>query len=176
MLFKKTILKDAILIEIEKKEDERGFMSRVYDSEIFKSHGLNPNIVQCNISFSEKSGTLRGMHYQIEPFKETKLIRCTRGSIYDVIVDLRKNSPTYKKWIGVNLNKDDYKMLYVPDGFAHGFITLEDKTEVFYQLSEYFTPEYERGLRWDDDEFNILWPLEPIIMSEKDLAWKPFED
>jgi|TARA_B110000495_G_C23011081_1_gene598028 dTDP-4-dehydrorhamnose 3,5-epimerase len=176
LIFKNTELKDALIIQIEKKEDNRGFMARAYDSKIFEMHGLNPNISQCNISFSEKSGTLRGMHYQIEPFKETKLIRCTRGSIYDVIVDLRKNSPTYKKWIGVNLNKDDYKMLYVPDGFAHGFITLEDKTEVFYQLSEYFTPEYERGLRWDDDEFNILWPLEPIIMSEKDLAWKPFED
>ncbi len=176
MIFKKTELKDVFVIHIEKNEDERGFMARAYDNQILKMQGLNPDIVQCNISFSEKSGTLRGMHYQIEPFKETKLIRCTQGSIYDVIVDLRRKSPSYKKWFGINLSKNDYKMLYVPDGFAHGFITLEDQTEVFYQLSEYFTPQSERGLRWDDSEFNISWPIKPSIISEKDLAWKPFKE
>ena len=171
MKFFETELKCSYIIELEKLEDERGFFSRSWDRNEFKEQGLNHNLVQCNISFSKKRGTLRGMHFQKKPFEETKLVRCTRGKIFDVIIDLRAESNTYKKWIGVELKSDDFKMLYIPEGFAHGFQTLEDNTEVFYQVSNWFSPEHERGIRWDDKELNIKWPIDNPIISKKDLSY-----
>ena len=171
MKFFETELKCSYIIELEKLEDERGFFSRSWDRNEFKEQGLNHNLVQCNISFSKKRGTLRGMHFQKKPFEETKLVRCTRGKIFDVIVDLRAESNTYKKWIGMELKSDDFKMLYIPEGFAHGFQTLEDNTEVFYQVSNWFSPEHERGIRWDDKELDIKWPIDNPIISKKDLSY-----
>ena len=171
MKFFETELKCSYIIELEKLEDERGFFSRSWDRNEFKEQGLNHNLVQCNISFSKKRGTLRGMHFQKKPFEEVKLVRCTRGKIFDVIIDLRPESNTYKKWIGVELKSDDFKMLYIPEGFAHGFQTLEDNTEVFYQVSNWFSPEHERGIRWDDKELNIKWPIDNPIISKKDLSY-----
>lgn len=153
MLFTPTKLKGAFLIELEKLEDERGFFARSWCRQEFEAHGLNPRLAQCNISFNTKKGTLRGMHYQAKPFEEAKLVRCTSGSIYDVIVDLRSDSPTCFQWIGVELAAPclkltaPYRMLYVPEGFAHGFLTLEDNTEIFYQMSEFYAPEVARGIR-----------------------------
>ena len=166
-----TELKCSYIIELEKLEDERGFFSRSWDRNEFKEQGLNHNLVQCNISFSKKRGTLRGMHFQKKPFEETKRVRCTRGKIFDVIIDLRAESNTYKKWIGMELKSDDFKMLYIPEGFAHGFQTLEDNTEVFYQVSNWFSPEHERGIRWDDKELDIKWPIDNPIISKKDLSY-----
>ena len=174
MIFKKTSLKDSYLIELEIKKDHRGFFTRSWDSEVFKKEGLNSKLAQCNISFSKKKGTLRGMHYQIAPYEESKLIRCTRGLIYEVILDLRKNSDTYRKWAGFELSTKDYRMLYVPEGFAHGFQSLEDNTEIFYQVSQYYNFDYERGIRWNDPSFNIVWPLDEITISDKDKSWKDF--
>tara|TARA_B100000809_G_C14942051_1_gene460792 strand:- start:144 stop:674 length:531 start_codon:yes stop_codon:yes gene_type:complete len=171
MKFFETELKCSYIIELEKLEDERGFFSRSWDRNEFKEQGLNHNLVQCNISFSKKRGTLRGMHFQKKPFEETKLVRCTRGKIFDVIIDLRAESNTYKKWIGMELKSDDFKMLYIPEGFAHGFQTLEDNTEVFYQVSNWFSPEHERGIRWDDKELDIKWPINNPIISKKDLSY-----
>jgi dTDP-4-dehydrorhamnose 3,5-epimerase len=171
MKFFETELKCSYIIELEKLEDERGFFSRSWDRNEFKEQGLNHNLVQCNISFSKKRGTLRGMHFQKKPFEETKLVRCTRGKIFDVIIDLRAESNTYKKWIGMELKSDDFKMLYIPEGFAHGFQTLEDNTEVFYQVSNWFSPEHERGIRWDDKELDIKWPIDNPIISKKDLSY-----
>lgn len=175
MRFIDTKLKEAFIIELEPKEDERGFFARSFCQEEFKAHGLNSRVVQCNISFNRKRGTLRGLHYQIAPYEEAKLVRCTRGAIYDVIIDLRPESPTFKQWIGVELTAENHRMLYVPEGFAHGFQTLEDNTEVFYQVSEFYHPESERGVRWDDPAFNIEWPLPVTVVSEKDQRWSNFE-
>jgi dTDP-4-dehydrorhamnose 3,5-epimerase len=134
----------------------------------FEAHGLNARLVQCDISFSKKKGTLRGMHYQTAPFEEAKLVRCTRGTIYDVIIDLRPDSPTFREHIGLVLTVENHKMLYVPEGFAHGFLTLEDNTEVFYQMSQFYSPEHGCGVRWDDPAFGISWPLVPTTMSDRD--------
>ena len=137
-------------------------------SEEFEAHGLNPRLVQCDISFSKRRGTLRGMHYQLSPFEEAKLVRCTSGSIYDAIIDLRPDSSTFKKHIGLVLTAENHKILYVPEGFAHGFLTMEDNTEVFYQMSEFHSPEHARGVRWNDPAFGISWPLVPTTMSDRD--------
>ena len=158
MIFTETKLKGAYVIEPELSEDERGFFARTFCRNEFETHGLNPNLVQCNISFNRKRGTVRGMHYQAEPHEETKLVRCTRGSIYDVIVDLRPKSSTFKKWIGVELSLQNRKMLYVPEGFAHGFQALEHHTEIFYQMSEFYHPECVRGVRWDSPILGIPSP------------------
>jgi len=174
MIFNHTTLNDAFLIDIEKKEDSRGFFARAWDIKEFQQNGLNTNLMQCNISRSKKKGTIRGMHYQKYPHQEAKLIRCTKGKIYDVIIDLRPNSKSYKKWEGFELSSDNYKLLYVPEGFAHGFQSLEDNTEIFYQVSQFYTPEAEAGIRWDDSTFNISWPLSSYIVSEKDSTWKKF--
>jgi dTDP-4-dehydrorhamnose 3,5-epimerase len=174
MIFNHTTLNDAFLIDIEKREDSRGFFARAWDIKEFQQNGLNSNLVQCNISRSKKKGTIRGMHYQKYPHQEAKLIRCTKGKIYDVIIDLRPNSKSYKKWEGFELSSDNYKLLYVPEGFAHGFQSLEDNTEIFYQVSQFYTPEAEAGIRWDDSTFNISWPLSSYIVSEKDSTWKKF--
>lgn len=176
MIFTETKLKGAYIIEPEKKGDERGFFARSFDNEIFKKNGLNPNVVQCNISYSKTKGTLRGLHFQLPPYQEAKLLRCVRGRIYDVILDLRSESETFKQWIGVELSQDNYKMIYAPEGFAASFQTLTDDVELFYQVSQQYTPEYERGVRWNDPAFKINWPLEPTVMSEKDRTWPDFRD
>ena len=168
MIFTETILKGAFFLEVKKLEDERGFFGRSWCVNEMKEHGLNTNICQANISFNKSKGTLRGMHYQTAPYQEAKLVRCSRGSIYDVIIDLRKNSPTFKQWIGVELSQENYKMLYVPENFAHGFITLEDNCEINYLMSELYVPGAGATIRWNDPMFNINWPIEPTIMSEKD--------
>ncbi len=168
MRFTETKLDGAFLIDIEPIEDERGFFARSFCRNEFAAHGLNTELVQCNISFNRKKGTLRGMHYQTPPHAEAKVVRCTRGIIYDVIVDLRRQSPTYRQWFGVELSADNYRMLYVPEGLAHGFLTLRDDSEVLYQMSTYFAPESATGVRWDDPALNIHWPEQPILISEKD--------
>ena len=168
MIFTETKLRGAYLIDLGKHEDERGFFARSWCAEEFESHGLNARLVQCNISFNKKRGTLRGMHYQAAPYEEAKLVRCTMGALYDVIIDLRSNSPTYKEWVSVELTAQNRRAFYVPEGFAHGFQTLVDETEVFYQMSEFFHPECARGIRWDDPAFGISWPIFNPIVSERD--------
>jgi len=174
MIFRETKIKDAFIVEPEKLEDERGFFARSWCRREFEAHGLNPRLVQCDISFSNKKGTLRGMHYQLSPLEEAKLVRCTSGSVYDAIIDLRPDSPTFKEHIGLVLTAENHKMLYVPEGFAHGFLTLEDNTEVFYQMSEFYSPEHARGVRWDDPAFGISWPLDPTTMSDRDRTCPDF--
>lgn len=174
MIFRETKLKGAYLIEPERLHDERGFFARTWSQKAFQTYGLNANVVQCNVSYNSKKGTLRGMHYQTDPFEESKLVRCTRGSIYDVIIDLRQSSLTFKKWISVELTAENHKMLYVPEGFAHGFITLADNTEVYYQMSEEHNAEYARGVRWNDPAFGIQWPLKVSVLSEKDSRYPDY--
>ncbi len=171
MKFLETKLKGAYLIEIEPISDHRGFFARSWCEQEFRDRGLNPNLVQCNISFNLKKGTLRGMHYQAKPHEEAKLVRCTQGSIYDVIIDIRPESATFKSWFAIELSATNRQMLYIPEGFAHGFETLEDNTEIFYQMSNFFHPESARGIRWDDPEFGIEWKLTDKIISEKDLNY-----
>ena len=171
MLFSETELKGAQIIEIEKMEDNRGFFARAWCQREFEKHGLTARILQVNISFNKEKGTLRGMHYQMAPYEESKFVRCTSGAIYDVVIDLRPDSPTFRRWTGVELTETNYKMLYVPENFAHGFQTLEDNTEVTYQVSQFYTPASESGIRWDDPAFGIKWPLEPRVMSDKDSSW-----
>ena len=168
MIFTETALKDAFIIEPEPIHDERGFFARTWSQEEFLQRGLNPTVVQQNISLNKVRGTLRGMHYQVKPHQEAKLVRCTAGPIFDVIVDLRKDSPTFHKWFGLELSSNNRRMLYVPESFAHGFQTLEDDTEVGYQISEYYHPEAARGLRWDDPALGINWPLPVTVISQRD--------
>lgn len=175
MIFKETTLKGAFLIELEPKEDERGFFARTFCAGEFSAHGLDPRLVQCSMSFNVRSGTLRGLHWQAAPHAECKLIRCTRGAIHDVIVDLRADSPTFRRHFAIELTADNRRQLYVPGGFAHGFQTLEDKTEVFYQMSEAFAPESARGVRWNDPAFGIQWPpVEHRILNERDASYPDF--
>jgi dTDP-4-dehydrorhamnose 3,5-epimerase len=174
MIFKGTRLKGAYIIEPEKLADERGFFARTYCQEEFEKHGLNIRIVQCNISYNKKRGTLRGMHYQVAPHEEIKLVSCIKGAIYDVIIDLRPNSPTYTQWLNVELSSQDYNMLYIPEGMAHGFQTLEDDTVVHYQMSEFYHPECAKGVRWNDPAFGIKWPLRNPLLSEKDKGYLDF--
>lgn len=176
MLFTETELKGAFVIELEKRGDERGFFARTFCRKEFAAHGLNTQLPQANMSFSRFKGTLRGMHYQIHPHAEAKLVRCTRGAVFDVAVDLRSDSPTYLKWLGVQLSAENYKMFYIPEGFAHGYMTLDDHSELIYMVSAFYTPEKERGVRWDDPAFNIKWPLAPEIISDKDKKWADFRD
>ena len=176
MIFKKTRFKGAFVIELETIEDERGLFARTWCKREFEEIGLNLGLVQCNISFNKKRGTLRGMHYQVAPHEEAKLVRCTMGEIYDVIIDLRPHSPTYKQWLSFNLSAKNRRMLYIPEGFAHGFLTLKDHTEVFYQMSEFYAPECARGVRWNDPAFEIVWPAGVTIISEKDRHYSDFCD
>ena len=172
MNFLETDLKGAYIIETEPIVDDRGFFARSWCQRDFLDHGLNPSLVQCNISFNAKKGTLRGMHYQSKPHEEAKLVRCTRGSIYDVIIDIRLDSSTFKSWFAVELRSEKYNMLYIPEGFAHGFLTLEDNTEVLYQMSDFYYPELAKGIRWDDPLFAIKWPkISQLIISEKDSSY-----
>lgn len=175
MIFTETKLQGAFIIEPERLEDERGFFARTWCQQEFELHELNSKLVQCNISFNKKKGTLRGMHYQVAPYEEVKLVRCTRGAIYDVIIDLRSDSPTFRQWVAVELTVDNRWMLYIPERFAHGFQTLKDNTEVFYQMSESYYPECARGLRWDDPAFEIEWLIKPLAISFKDQSYKPFK-
>jgi dTDP-4-dehydrorhamnose 3,5-epimerase len=174
MIFLPTNLRGACIIDPQRLEDDRGFFARTFCHEEFAAHGLKPNFVQCNISFNVRKGTLRGMHYQDKPHEEAKLVRCTRGSIFDVIIDIRKDAPTYRQWVGVELTADNRRMLYVPEGFAHGFQTLEDDSEVFYQMAEMYRPECARGIRWDDPVFDIAWPLPNPIISARDAGYPDF--
>lgn len=174
MIFKETKLSGAFVIELEKIVDDRGFFARTWDNKEFEEHDLNTKLVQCNISFNKKKGTLRGMHYQIPPYEEAKLVCCIKGKIYDVIIDLRPHSKTYKNWLAVELAVDNNKMIFVPEGFAHGFQTLEDNTKVFYQMSQFYNQESSRGIRWNDESFDIKWPIKPSIISEKDLSYEPY--
>jgi dTDP-4-dehydrorhamnose 3,5-epimerase len=174
MIFKETKLKGAYIIEIEPLADERGFFARSFCQKEFEEHGLNPCIVQCNISYNKERGTLRGMHYQVAPYEEAKLVSCVRGAIYDVIIDLRPNSPTCAQWLAVELSSENNNMIYIPEGFAHGFQTLKDDTVVFYQMSEFYHSECARGVRWDDPAFGIKWRLRHPILSERDQGYLDF--
>lgn len=174
MIFTETSLSGVWVVEPEKLQDERGFFARVWCQQEMEAHGLSAALVQCNVSFNYQKGTLRGLHYQVSPYAEVKLVRCTRGALYDVVVDLRAESPTFKRWIAFELTANNYKMLYIPIGCAHGFQTLMDNTEVFYQMSEFYHPECARGVRWNDPTFGVMWPLDTKIISEKDQCYPDF--
>ena len=176
MILIETKLQGAYIIEPEPIEDERGFFARTFCVREFEAHGLNPHVAQCNISYNPKRGTLRGMHYQAAPHAEAKLVRCIRGAIYDVIIDLRPESPTFKEWVAVELTANNRRMLYVPEGFAHGFQTLGDDSEVFYQMSEYYHSECARGVRWNDPAFGIVWPEAVPVMSDRDKGFSDYHD
>jgi dTDP-4-dehydrorhamnose 3,5-epimerase len=175
MIFHPTPLHGAFVVELEEHKDERGFFARAFCAREFEEHGLNPVTAQCNLSYNHRAGTVRGMHYQLPPAGETKYVRCLRGAIYDVIVDLRPDSPSYLQHFGVELTQDNRTALFVPELFGHGFQTLRDDTEVLYQVSEYYTPGLERGARYDDPAFAIEWPLPVSVISQKDLGWAPYQ-
>ena len=175
MKFTETKLKGAFVIELEERTDDRGFFARTFCAREFEEHGLKTSLVQSNMSYNHKKGTMRGMHYQVAPAMEAKLVRCTRGSVYDAIVDLRPDSPTYLQHFGLELSADNHKALYVPEMFAHGYLTLTDGAEVFYQVSEFYTPGTERGLRYNDAALGIEWPVAIEVISEKDAAWALLE-
>ena len=174
MIFAETRLQGAYVIEPELRQDERGFFARTWCQNEFAQKGLQTQWVQCNISFNKQRSTLRGLHYQTAPHEETKLVRCTMGAIYDVIVDLRLESPTFSQWLAVELTAENRLMLFIPKGFAHGFQTLTDASEVFYQMSAFYAPECARGVRWDDPAFEISWPAANPIMSERDRSFSDF--
>ncbi len=174
MIFRETALKGAYVIEPERKEDERGFFARTWCREEFAFHGLSTTLVQCNISYNHKRGTLRGMHFQKAPHAEVKLVRCTAGAIFDVIVDLRPSSSTYTKYVSVVLSSVNRHMLYIPEGMAHGFQTLEDSTEVFYQMSHRYEGSSAGGVRWNDPQFRIAWPPDMRIIAERDQQYPDF--
>lgn len=175
MKFTETILKGAFVIEPERIADERGFFARTFCRKEFEAHQLNPDLAQCSISFNRRRGTLRGMHFQVAPHGEAKLVRCTHGAIHDVILDLRPQSPTFTRWVAVDLSAENRLMLYIPEGLAHGFQTLQDETEVFYQISEFYSPEHARGVRWNDPAFQIRWPIETSIISARDQSYGDFD-
>jgi len=175
MVFLETKLPGVFEIHIDAKRDERGFFARTWCHQEFTARGLSGRLVQCSMSFSARKGTLRGLHYQIVPHQETKLIHCTRGAIYDVVLDLRQESPTYKDWLAVTLTAEKHNMIYVPEGCAHGFLTLEDGCEVSYQMSEFWEPESARGVRWDDPVFQIQWPAEVEVISQRDRSYPGFK-
>jgi dTDP-4-dehydrorhamnose 3,5-epimerase len=174
MIFIDTVLAGAFIVEPERLADERGFFARTWCKREFTARALNPDLVQCNISFNKKKGTLRGMHHQVAPNEEVKLVRCTAGAIYDVIIDLRPASATFKEWLAVELTAENRKMLYIPEGFSHGFMTLQDDTEVFYQMSRFYAPECANGVRWNDPLFGIKWPNEVTVISDKDRNYPDF--
>ncbi len=171
MKFQTTAIDGAFIIELDPHADERGFFARTFCEREFREHGIEPRIAQCNLCFNLHEGTVRGMHYQVEPAAESKLIRCIRGAIHDVIVDLRPDSPTFLRQVAVELTADNRRALYVPPGCAHGYQTLVPNAEVFYQTGEFYAPEHERGLRYDDPVLNIEWPLPVSHISEKDTGW-----
>jgi dTDP-4-dehydrorhamnose 3,5-epimerase len=175
VIFIETELPGAFIIDLERIEDARGFFARAWCEREFSEHGLDHPIAQCNLSFNKRRGTLRGMHFRRSPYEEVKLVRCVRGAIYDMIVDLRPDSPTFRRWIGVEVDQENRRMMYVPRGFAHGFQTLAYNTEVFYMMSDFYVPGAEDGVRWDDPAFGIELPLgEPAEISERDRSWPEF--
>lgn len=175
MIFTETELAGAYIIELEKRGDERGFFARFFCENEFGAKGLATKFVQVNDSLSVTKGTLRGMHYQAAPHQETKVLRCIKGALYDVIIDMRPDSKTFTKWIGVELTAENRKMIYVPKGFAHGFMTLEDNTEALYLVDQGYAPGAERGVRWNDPKFGIKWPAEPTVLSDKDKVIRDFD-
>lgn len=168
MIIEETALKGVMIVSLKRIADDRGFFARTFCAREFQAAGLNSGFVQANMSYSRSRGTLRGLHYQIAPFQEAKLVRCVVGAIYDVAVDLRSDSPTFRRWLGVELSAENGTMLYVPEGFAHGYLTLRDSAEVVYQVSQFYAPESERGVRWNDPAFGIEWPITPKVISAKD--------
>lgn len=174
MEFHKTKLPGVFEIRVEAKPDERGFFARTWCQKEFEAQGLAGRLVQCSLSFNKRKGTLRGMHYQIAPCEETKLIRCTQGAIYDVVLDLRPQSPSFKEWIAVELTAEKRNMMYVPEGCAHGFLTMEDRSEVTYQMSEVHHAESARGVRWNDPAFQIKWPARVEVISQRDRTYPDF--
>ena len=175
MIFTPTPLEGLFTIDPERIVDERGFFARTWSRGEFEARGLDPAVAQCNVAFNLKKGTLRGMHYQVPPHTEAKLVRCTRGAIYDVTLDIRPGSATFGHWLAFELTADNLRMVYIPEGLAHGYQTLEDGSEVFYQMSELYHPGSARGVRWDDPAFEIRWPLPPGTMSERDRSF-PLHD
>lgn len=174
MIFTETKLSGVFIIEPERLEDDRGFFARVFDEKVFRQKGIEFNLVESSVSFNKKKGTLRGMHYQARPHAESKIVRCTMGKIYDVVIDLRPKSKTFKKWFAIELTAENRRMLFIPKGLAHGFMTLEDNCEIEYQMDQAYVPESSTGIKYDDKEFGVVWPMEPEVISPKDLAWKPF--
>jgi dTDP-4-dehydrorhamnose 3,5-epimerase len=175
MRFSETKLPGVVEIHLEPRADDRGFFARSWCQQEFEAQGLNSRLVQCNVSFNYRKGTLRGMHFQAAPHAEAKLVRCTKGAVYDVALDLRPESPAYKSWVAVVLSTENRQMLYIPEGCAHGFLTLEDETEVFYLMSEFYHAESAGGVRWDDPAFAIAWPEEVQVISERDATYPAFE-
>lgn len=174
MKFLETPLQGVYLIELEPAYDDRGFFARTWCKEEFQKHGLNPNLAQCSLSFNKKKGTLRGMHYQCEPHQEAKLVRCCSGAIHDVVLDLRRGSPTFGKWFASELNAGNHKMLYVPEGCAHGFQSLQDESTIFYQISEAYHPKSARGIRWNDPLFAIKWPIDAPMLADRDRSFPDY--
>ena len=174
MDFHETPLEGAYVIEPKKIVDDRGFFGRVWCKDEFEQIGLNYHLAQSNFGFSHHKGTLRGLHFQVAPHAEVKILRCTKGSIFDVIVDLRRDSKTFKKWFGIELNEKNSKMIYVPEGFAQGYMTLEDNTEIYYHTTCSYHPESAFGVRYNDPAFQIDWPLKPAVISEQDQKWPDF--
>jgi dTDP-4-dehydrorhamnose 3,5-epimerase len=174
VIFREAGLQGAFVIEPVRSVDDRGYFARTWCQREFAEHGLSERLAQCSLSFNQKKGTLRGMHYQEPPFAEAKLVQCPRGAIYDVIVDIRPSSPTFMKWLSIELSAENHLMLYVPEGFAHGFQTLTDETEVYYQISEFYAPESARGFRWNDPAFGIRWPASERVISSRDNSYPDF--
>ncbi len=174
MIISATEFAGVYVIAPERLGDNRGFFARAWCQREFEAAGLETTFVQCNLSFNVKKGTVRGMHYQKHPWEEVKLVRCTKGEIFDVIVDLEPTSPTYLKWFGIHLTENNHTMLYIPKNFAHGYQTLSDNTEIFYQVSQFYVPGSEGGLRWNDPKLGIKWPADVQVISEKDAAWPDF--
>ena len=174
MVITETKLKGAFVIEMDQFKDARGFFARAWSDREFAAAGLKASFVESNLAFNHNKGTLRGMHYQLPPYEQVKLVRCTRGSIYDVIIDLRRGSPTFKQWFALEMSADNHRTLYVPGEFAHGYLTLDDDTEVLYQTSSYYAPEHGRGVRWNDPAFNISWPAEPRVIIDRDREYEDF--
>lgn len=175
MIFEETKIAGVRILTPETHCDERGFFARTWCEQESAANGLNSRIVQCSISFNAKKGTLRGVHYQLEPYQEAKLVRCTQGSLYDVALDLRLGSPTYLHWVSAELTAENRRALYIPEGCAHGFLTLEDNTEALYQMSEFYHPEASSGVRWNDPAFGIAWPFPAAVMSERDRSYADFK-
>ena len=175
MKFIKTKLDGGFVIELEKSDDERGFFSNIWDKKKFQDNNLNINLSECNIVFTKKKGTIRGLHYQIPPYEGAKLVMCAKGRIWDVTIDLRSISKTYKQWTSIEISPDDNKLSYIPEGCAHGYQTLEDNTEVFYLMSQVYNSDYERGIKYSDPAFKIPFPHDVTIISEKDASWNPFK-
>jgi len=175
MRFVETVVAGVWVIEPERHEDDRGFFARTWDTTVFAERGLNPAFVQSSVSYNYRRGTLRGLHYQIPPCAEAKLVRCTAGAVFDVAVDLRPDSETFRRWFGVELSAENGLGMYVPEGCAHGFLTLTDDSEISYQISEFWAPEAGRGVRWDDPAFGIKWPGEVVVINERDRTYSDFE-